>query len=170
MPLNLAGPLRVYTSRRKTCAKEAGVTPPAPLFISCHYPSGSDVCFPESVKVAVLVSCYRISCLEDCLGLLAGLKLCELETGLGLKNDELNVVRIHHGMSNGTNLYGYGIAIDISLAASVVPASISFMGSPQQDGEHPFALSFRTMLPHFSHLKSLIAIITPFRPHRPNKL
>lgn len=82
------------------------------MFISCCHTEGSDVCFPESVQIAVLVSRYRISCLEDCLGLLAGLKLCELETGLGLKNDELNVVRIHHGMCNGTNLYGYGIAID----------------------------------------------------------
>ena len=45
--------------------KEAGVAPPASLFISHPNNCGSDIRFPESVQVAILISRYGIRCLED---------------------------------------------------------------------------------------------------------
>ena len=64
------------------------------------------------MQVAILISRYRISCLEDCLGLLTGLKLRILESALGLKDDELDIVNIRHGMCHRANLYSYSIAIN----------------------------------------------------------
>ena len=102
--------------------------------------------YPQTMEVAVGVDRFDFIALAESeadLRLLAGMQFLALIALLGLERYPLDVVLWQHGMLQGAVQTG----TCFSTAASVVPGTISFIGSPQQMTGTPMSLILVMILP-----------------------
>ena len=84
------------------------------------------------MEVAVFISCDDLLVRADREygnGLLPGLKLSDYGTFVSLKCNESDVVCIHHGMSNLTDLDGYFLTVNADNGNVLLACSISGVGN-----------------------------------------